>query len=91
MLKHARPGPTTHDVTLGFVPVGPKDAQRHDTVSAPGTPSPRVALMVLARDGDIVAIRAFPDGEDLIIKDNHPSGTSSRLQSATSKVSALDP
>lgn len=42
------------------------------------------------RDGDIVAIRASVNGEDLIIKDNHPSGTSPHSQSATPEVPALD-
>lgn len=90
-MKHVHPGLVTYDVTLGFIPVGPKDAQWHDTVSAPGTPFPRVVLMVSARDGDIVAIRASADDEDLIIKDNHPSGTSPHSQWATPEVPALDP
>ena len=46
-------------------------------------------LMFLARDGDVVVVRASADGEELIIKDNHPLDTApSKL--AVSEAVALD-
>jgi hypothetical protein len=38
------------------------------------------------RDGDVVVIRASVDGEDLVIKDNHPLGVSASSQSGVAPV-----
>ena len=46
--------------------------------------------MFLSRDGDIVVIRASADGENLVIKDNHPFETSVPPESAVSEVAPLD-
>ena len=49
-----------------------------------------MVLIFLARDGDVVVIRASADGEELIIKDNHPLDTSAPSKSAVSEAVALD-
>ena len=54
------------------------------------TPSPCSTDVFSFRDGDVVAIRASADGEDLIIKDNHSLDTTAPSQSAASEVPALD-
>lgn len=51
----------------------------------------RLAVLILSsRDGDVVAIRASADGEELIIKDNHPLGTAAPSKSAAPEVATLD-
>lgn len=60
--------------TIRWVPLGDK----------------RLAVLIfLARDGDVVVIRVSADGEELIIKDNHPLDISAPSKSAVAEVAVL--
>lgn len=49
-----------------------------------------IVLMFLFRDGDVVAIRASADGEELVIKDNHPLDALTPPKSGGSEAASLD-
>ena len=66
-----------------------KNTERDDTASSTRNRTHRIADSY-ARDGDVVAIRASADDEDLMIEDNHPLGTPTQSKQAVPEAAALD-